>query len=96
MKELKNKYQKHMLICTHKRDPKIKECCFDKGAAELRKQLKEKMKTEGLSHKYKVIATSCLGHCERGIAAYVYPDKSVYLEIKNTQEDLRLLNNLFD
>jgi (2Fe-2S) ferredoxin len=64
----------HLFICTNKRASG--ECCADKGAAALRDELKARLKKKHPEWKGKVRvnAAGCLGQCETGITAVLYPE----------------------
>lgn len=57
----------HLFVCTHLRQ--TGESCAAKGSVILRDALKKSCKRPGL----RVNASGCLGHCEEGIAAVLYP-----------------------
>jgi len=63
-------YKTHVFICTNSPDKQGK--CGHKGSEELRKQLKEKC-TELYGKDLRVNSSGCLGYCEKGIAAVIYP-----------------------
>lgn len=63
--------QAHLFICTNERENG--ECCAQKGSVELRDRLKKIAKERGWSKKARVNASGCLGHCEEGITAVIYP-----------------------
>lgn len=68
-----NQYQTqgHLFICCRKRDQK--PCCANHGAENLVSHLKDWVKKKGLKNKIKVSQSSCLGFCETGITACLYP-----------------------
>ncbi|MBX9767538.1 MAG: (2Fe-2S) ferredoxin domain-containing protein [Bdellovibrionales bacterium] len=70
MIEKKLSYDVHLFICTNTREGK--ECCSAKGAEALRAEVKDLCKKNGWKG-VRVNASGCLGHCERGIAAVLYP-----------------------
>ena len=77
-----------IFVCTHKRpDGHPKPCCADRGGRELRDELKNMVKKEGLEGQIRVFQSGCLGGCEQGIMAVKYPDGELMMAIK--REDLR-------
>ena len=71
MDTLDYKAKAHLLVCCRKREDK--PCCSKKNAEELVSQLKEWVRSENLKKKIKVSKSSCLGFCESGITACLYP-----------------------
>ncbi len=88
-----NFFNKHLFICTNTRDNG--ESCGAKGAAELRDSVKKACKAANPfpDQKFRVNAAGCLGICERGIAAVLYPDGKwlVDLQSGDTQTVLEFL-----
>ncbi len=77
-----------VFVCTHKRpDGSPKPCCADRGAAELRDELKQMAKDQGLDMRVKIFASGCLGACEQGVTAVTYPRGELMLGVK--REDLQ-------
>lgn len=70
-KRAKNLYECHVFVCTNKRDGG-RESCADKGANELRDQLKKWAK-EKYGRKVRINASGCLDFCEKGIVSVIYP-----------------------
>lgn len=81
----------HLFICQHHREGK--GCCFEKGGAELATDLKSWVKSQGGKDKLKVRKSSCLGHCENGVAAlFVGPEGTeVWLNLngKKSQDAIK-------
>lgn len=63
-------YKTHLFICTNA--PNKEGKCGSKGAEDLRRDVKEICKDK-FGKDVRVNASGCLGYCERGIAAVVYP-----------------------
>lgn len=61
----------HLFVCTNRREKG--SCCADKGASELRDRVKMLAKERGFRN-VRVNAAGCLGHCEEGIVAVLYPE----------------------
>ena len=80
-------YQKHVFICTNKRD-NGKKCCADGGSVFLLQYAKEKIKALDLHGKGKIRinGAGCLDRCEEGPALVIYPD-GVWYHYK-TQADI--------
>lgn len=64
----------HLFICTNVKPSG--ECCGAKGAAELRDTLKKLSKdpSKGWGKRVRVNNSGCLGHCEKGVVAVLYPE----------------------
>lgn len=77
-----------VFVCTHKRpDGSPKPCCADRGGAQLREELKQMARDQGLETRVKVFASGCLGGCEQGIVALSYPKGELMLGV--TKDDLQ-------
>lgn len=74
----------HLFICT--KNKANKSCCYDKGAESLFLELKEWVAKEQLKRKIKVSASTCLGFCETGITAVIYPQNQWFHHI--SQQDV--------
>ncbi len=86
MKEESKHIEKHLFICTNHRD--VGECCANKNAEEIFKQLKEKSKQDpAWKGIISVTRCGCLGFCDKGVAAVVYPERKWLTEI-NSANDL--------
>ena len=72
MKTIDKKLTHHLFVCCRQRDGK--PCCSSQGAEELVTKLKKWVKEEALNDQVKVTKSSCLGHCETGITACLYPE----------------------
>lgn len=91
MKE-KNLYECHVFVCTNKKEAG-KACCADKGAADLRMQLKE-WAAQKYGKRVRVNAAGCLGFCSQGIATVVYPQSDWKLNLQGS--DLPKLQQQLD
>jgi predicted metal-binding protein len=78
MSEEKN-LKAHLFICTNAREKG--ESCGQKGSAELRDQVKRICKEKQLKG-VRINASGCLGHCEEGITAVLYPQGKWFTELK--------------
>jgi (2Fe-2S) ferredoxin len=89
MEATTTKLNAHLFICCREREGN-KACCSKKGAESLFEELKSWVKSEGLKAKIKVSKSSCLGHCEEGITACLYPQNQWFTHIKKDNlEDLQ-------
>ena len=70
----------HLFICCRHRDEK--GCCSAKGGEELVKDLKNWVKNEKLFFDIKVSKSSCLGYCETGVTACLYPQNQWFHKLK--------------
>jgi len=57
-------------------------CCSDKGGEQLRVQLEEKIKSQGLSARAQVRPSGCLRNCRGGISIKVIQDGTLYGRVK--------------
>lgn len=85
----------HLFVCTSctytcngkESDPKL--------AGNLRKNLKNKAAERFSKEEVRVSAVECLGQCENGIAAVMYPSGEWLLDIRPEDED-KVFNKLSD
>ena len=77
-------YKSHLFICTNSPDKSGK--CGSKNSEALKKELKEKCK-EAFGKDVRVSSSGCLGYCERGIAAVVYPDAKWLFDLEDSDGD---------
>ncbi len=79
-------------ICNYQREGK--ENCFDRGSKELTDRLKKWSKEE-TDKQVKVYRSGCLGKCSEGIAIACYPEKKMYLDVREDdfKEIKRVLEN---
>lgn len=76
-----------IFVCTHQRpEGHPKPCCANRGSADLRNELKEMVREQGLETQVRVFQSGCLGGCERGPMAVRYPDGELMMGV--TREDL--------
>lgn len=77
-------YEKHLFICVNgEGDPSR---CGGKGGLELHKKVKVACQLP----KTRINRSGCLGYCERGIAAVLYPQGRWFLELsQNDAETLK-------
>jgi predicted metal-binding protein len=79
-------YKTHLFICTNSPDKPGK--CGHKNSEALKKELKEACKNE-FGKAVRVSSSGCLGYCERGINAVIYPSEKWFFEL--TDQDGGLL-----
>lgn len=77
-----NALEAHLFICTNIKERG--ECCGKKGGAELRDRLKKicAEPERGWKGRLRVNAAGCLGHCERGVAAVLYPEGRWFFDLR--------------
>ncbi len=82
----------HLFICTNLK--KNGEGCASKNAVHLRDAVQEECKrrfdSSITSKKIRINAAGCLGHCEEGIAAVLYPEGEWITNLKES-DSLRLV-----
>lgn len=78
----------HLFVCTNAPDKPGK--CGSKGGADLRMALKDLAAKEPWAKECRVNAAGCLGQCESGIAAVIYPQGDWTLNLKSTDTDVML------
>lgn len=79
-------FEHHVFCCTNQREPGHKRgCCADKGSAELRDYMKQRVKELGI-RKTRVNNAGCLDRCELGPCMVIYP-AGIWYSCK-TKEDV--------
>lgn len=73
----------HLFVCTNRRNEG--EDCASKGAEKLRDQIKKMAKTE-FGNKVRINASGCLGQCEKGVAAVLYPSQTWFFQVDTGDE----------
>lgn len=87
--EKKSSYECHLFICTSCRySTGNNEYCAPELASQMRKSLKEKLKGEYPKDKVRINSAGCLGHCDRGINAVIYPSGEWFHDLTEKDEDL--------
>ncbi len=86
------KLDAHLFICTNEKQGK--PCCAARDAAALRDSLKKISKdpARGWAGRVRVNNSGCLGHCEDGIAAVLYPQGQWFTNLKS--DDVELLTEV--
>ena len=90
MADKKSSYKTHVFICTNAPDREGK--CGNKGSEELRRGLKDICK-EKYGKQVRINSSGCLGFCEKGIAAVIYPEGKWHFDLDKRDEKL-LLNDV--
>lgn len=72
-------FERHILFCTNQREPG-NDSCNNHGAKAMCGVAKDKVKALGLNGpgKVRVSSAGCLGRCENGPVAVVYPEAIWY------------------
>jgi (2Fe-2S) ferredoxin len=78
----------HLFVCVNGDSTREGTCGF-KGAAELHKQVKDACKDKPWSKDVRINRSYCLGQCEHGIAAVLYPQDHWMLNMRN--DDVAIL-----
>lgn len=78
-------YKAHLFICTNSPDRIGK--CGSKNSEQLRQELKDRCKKEIGGDQIRINSAGCLGQCERGIAAVLYPSGQWFLDKTSTDGD---------
>lgn len=84
-------FQFHLFVCTNSRDGK--ESCAQKGSVELRDKTKELCRELASKAHLRINSSGCLGRCEKGIAAVLYPEGKWFENLKSSDSDL-LVNEI--
>jgi (2Fe-2S) ferredoxin len=72
-------YERHVFICTNRRDPgNPKGCCASKGSEAIRETFKKELHARGLKGRMRANAAGCLDQCARGPSVVVYPEQVWY------------------
>ena len=78
-------YLVHCLICTNGGEKPGK--CFAKGSLQLLNETKNLVNQLGLKTEIRVNSSGCLGTCEKGISAVIYPQNIWLLNQAQTDQD---------
>lgn len=80
------KLKSHLFICTNGVDKTGR--CGNKNSEQLRRSLKERCSGESWATDVRINSSGCLGHCENGIAAVMYPQGEWFFDLKDTNSEL--------
>ena len=65
----------HILVCAG-------AACVSSGCREIRDAIVHKVSEKGLQDEVKIIETGCIGSCDLGPLALVYPEGVLYQKLK--------------
>jgi (2Fe-2S) ferredoxin len=72
-------FDKHVFICTNRRDPgNPKGCCAAKGSEAVKDEFKRLLHDRGVKGRIRANAAGCLDQCARGVTVVVYPEQVWY------------------
>lgn|SRR5690606_8202616 len=86
-------FKVHLFVCTNAPDRPGK--CGHKGSEKLRDELKKRCREAFGNCDVRVNASGCLGHCEEGITAVIYPQGKWFFHLKPEDND-RLFREVAD
>ena len=73
------KFQRHLFICTHERDPDdSRGCCSQHSSAKVASAFKKRLHDAGFRRIVRANKSGCLDQCDRGTTIVVYPDNVWY------------------
>ena len=79
------KYNKHIFICTNKRNEcSLKGDCVTLGANEIRMKFVHLINKHGLKGKVRANKSGCLDACEEGAAVVIYPQGIWYTKVEQS------------
>ena len=70
-------YERTIFVCCNEREPG-EDACANRGAVQLQKDLKAKVKEMGLNGRVRVSRSMCFGLCSEGPNVCVMPDNAWY------------------
>ena len=81
-------YTQHIFFCNNQRQDG-KSCCSQLGAKQMYRYAKDKCRADGImgAGKIGISESRCLGRCEHGPVAVVYPDNIWYQYIDEDDVD---------
>ena len=86
MAKVDKKLTAHLFVCTNE---KKGECCGEKGGAQLRARVKELSKEHPeWKGQVRINSSGCLGRCEEGIVAVLYPQGKWFSGLDRKDEDV--------
>ena len=73
------KRDRYIFLCNNQRPPGHPlGCCRERGAISLWERFAELIEAKGLTEEVRIVGTTCLGPCEAGAVAAVYPEDVWY------------------
>jgi len=91
------KPKKHIFVCVHERpagDPR--GSCRERGSRRVLDALKGGLFQHDLLGEIKATGTTCLGHCEHGVTAVVYPEGTWYRKLQVEDVDDIIEEHMLD
>lgn len=70
--------QRIVVVCQNERPPEVRVSCRHTGGEEFLRTLRKELKERGLKGPLRAVGSTCLGACEEGPHAVVYPDNVWY------------------
>lgn len=96
MKQDREFFDFHLLICTNERKTGREDCC-SKGSPALIEALKpwvnEELRRLGKSGRARVNRSGCLGRCEEGIACVAYPSGEWLTEVRTEPDEIERIKD---
>ena len=80
-----SEFKAHVFVCTNSPDKEGR--CGHKNAEKLRRDIKDLCKKENWSTDVRINSAGCLGHCERGIAAVIYPQNQWFFDLQESDSE---------
>lgn len=79
-------FEKHVLVCTNRRDPSNpKGSCANSGGEAICDAFKKELHARGLKGRMRANSSGCLDQCAHGPTVVVYPD-AVWYQVKSPDE----------
>lgn len=85
-------YKKHVFICENNRGSSSRKSCGLVGAS-IREKLKGEIVEKGLNKEIRINKSGCLGKCDKGPCAVVYPEQKWYFNTELDQCE-KIINEL--
>lgn len=92
---MSNLYQIHCFVCTRCTPKGSGNPSPELGGQKLRDELKQMAKEQVFNKKIRINASGCLGHCEHGLNAVIYPQGEWHTDLTVDDTD-KLLARLID
>jgi predicted metal-binding protein len=85
LKRDKRTVKRHLFICANEKP--MGESCGPKDSQMLINSLKIKLRENDLWDDFKVTKTGCLGPCEEGISALMFPENEMLTGLRLSDEE---------
>lgn len=79
---MRQKYKKHIFVCTNQRPEGARVCCGEQHGLALTAAFKKAVKDHGLSATVRAQRAGCLETCELGPSVVVYPEGIFYGKVQ--------------